>query len=121
MGEISTKCLTLKPDSFCSFLLDHDGILVKVQYRLGPLGFLSLGTEDVPGNQGLWDQRLGELVCKLFRERGKEREKEKDKLCCRECYCDWPNGCTRTAMASGQPKISRSVFCMLLSSYENLD
>ncbi|XP_001599255.3 venom carboxylesterase-6 isoform X1 [Nasonia vitripennis] len=38
------------------FLLDHDVILVTVNYRLGPLGFLS--TEDLvtPGNNGMKDQ-----------------------------------------------------------------
>ncbi|XP_014235995.1 venom carboxylesterase-6-like [Trichogramma pretiosum] len=38
------------------FLLDHDVVLVTVNYRLGPLGFLS--TEDLvtPGNQGMKDQ-----------------------------------------------------------------
>lgn len=41
------------------YLLDRDVILVTVAYRLGPLGFLNLGTEEIPGNQGLWDQRLG--------------------------------------------------------------
>ncbi|XP_072760700.1 carboxylic ester hydrolase isoform X2 [Anoplolepis gracilipes] len=39
------------------FLLDHDLVLVTVNYRLGPLGFLS--TEDLacPGNLGLKDQQ----------------------------------------------------------------
>eukprot|EP00095_Tigriopus_kingsejongensis_P005960 maker-scaffold2255_size18018-snap-gene-0.9 protein:Tk05960 transcript:maker-scaffold2255_size18018-snap-gene-0.9-mRNA-1 annotation:"esterase fe4" len=41
------------------FLLDRDVILVKVAYRLGPLGYLNLGHEMIPGNQGMWDQRLG--------------------------------------------------------------
>nr|XP_003704957.1 PREDICTED: venom carboxylesterase-6-like [Megachile rotundata]XP_012144469.1 PREDICTED: venom carboxylesterase-6-like [Megachile rotundata] len=38
------------------FLLDHDVVLVTMNYRLGPLGFLS--TEDLvcPGNNGLKDQ-----------------------------------------------------------------
>ena len=35
------------------YLMDKEVILVSVNYRLGPLGFLSLGTEDVPGNAGL--------------------------------------------------------------------
>ena len=36
--------------------LSHEVLLVEVRYRLGPLGFLSLGTEDVPGNAGVRDQ-----------------------------------------------------------------
>lgn len=36
--------------------LAHDVIVVSVRYRLGPLGFLSLGTEEVPGNAGVRDQ-----------------------------------------------------------------
>ena len=50
-------------------LLDRDVILVTLNYRLGPFGFLNLGVEVgdeefeegmLPsGNQGLWDQRLG--------------------------------------------------------------
>ena len=33
-------------------LIDHEVIIVTVNYRLGPLGFLSLGNETVPGNAG---------------------------------------------------------------------
>ena len=29
-----------------------------MQYRIGPLGFLSLGSESAPGNAGLLDQQL---------------------------------------------------------------
>ncbi len=38
------------------YLLDKDVILVTVNYRLGIFGFLTLGHEDLEGNQGLWDQ-----------------------------------------------------------------
>ena len=33
------------------YLVDEGVIMVSVNYRLGPLGFLSLGTPDVSGNQ----------------------------------------------------------------------
>ena len=33
-------------------------VIVTMNYRLGPLGFLSMGSEDVPGNAGLRDQVL---------------------------------------------------------------
>ena len=38
--------------------IDYDIIIVTVNYRLGPLGQLSLNTEQVSGNQGLRDQTL---------------------------------------------------------------
>ena len=38
--------------------MDHGIILVTMNYRLGPLGFLSLGLPNVSGNQGLRDQKL---------------------------------------------------------------
>ena len=48
-----------QPSSFGpSHFMDRDVIVVLVNYRLGPLGFLSLGTEDVPGNAGLRDQTM---------------------------------------------------------------
>ena len=37
------------------YFMDHEVILVTVNYRLGPFGFLSLGDDTIPGNQGLWD------------------------------------------------------------------
>lgn len=40
------------------YFLDHEVILVTGNYRLGAFGFLSLGTEDLPGNMGLKDQHL---------------------------------------------------------------
>ena len=40
------------------YYMSHDIILVSVRYRLGPLGFMSLGTQDVPGNMGSRDQLM---------------------------------------------------------------
>ena len=38
--------------------MDKNVIIVTVNYRLGPLGFLSLGNDMVPGNNGFRDQNL---------------------------------------------------------------
>ncbi|XP_048485364.1 juvenile hormone esterase isoform X1 [Plutella xylostella] len=38
------------------FLVQHEVVLVTINYRLEALGFLCLDTEDVPGNAGLKDQ-----------------------------------------------------------------
>ncbi|KAL4711645.1 hypothetical protein ACJJTC_011353 [Scirpophaga incertulas] len=38
------------------FIVRHGVILVTVNYRLGPYGFMCLDTPEVPGNQGLKDQ-----------------------------------------------------------------
>ncbi|XP_067005845.2 esterase E4 [Anabrus simplex] len=38
------------------FLLDHNIVLVTLNFRLGPLGFLSTGDAVCPGNNGLKDQ-----------------------------------------------------------------
>ncbi|XP_050676027.1 esterase FE4-like isoform X2 [Leptidea sinapis] len=38
------------------YLLDHDLVLVTINYRLGSLGFLSMGNELAPGNNGFKDQ-----------------------------------------------------------------
>ena len=36
--------------------MKHGIILVTINYRLGPFGFLTLGTDDVPGNAAIHDQ-----------------------------------------------------------------
>jgi len=41
-----------------STFIDRDVVMVAINYRLGPLGFVSLGDEKVPGNAGLRDQSL---------------------------------------------------------------
>ncbi|KAI8118699.1 hypothetical protein FF38_07317 [Lucilia cuprina] len=48
------------PDMFGEDLLMKQGnvILVKISYRLGPLGFLSTGDEAISGNYGLKDQQM---------------------------------------------------------------
>lgn len=38
------------------FLINENVILVTINYRLGPLGFLSLGTPEYSGNMGMKDQ-----------------------------------------------------------------
>lgn len=38
------------------YLMDHEIIYIGANFRLGPLGFLSTGQEDCPGNNGLKDQ-----------------------------------------------------------------
>ncbi|KOB73567.1 Uncharacterized protein OBRU01_10551 [Operophtera brumata] len=40
------------------YLVRHDIILVTLNYRLGPYGFMCLDNPAVPGNQGLKDQRI---------------------------------------------------------------
>ena len=40
------------------YWMTHDIIIVAVNYRLGPFGFLTLGLEEAAGNQGLLDQRM---------------------------------------------------------------
>jgi len=39
--------------------MEEDVVFVEVQYRLGPLGFLSLNTDEIPGNAGIFDQIEG--------------------------------------------------------------
>ena len=54
---VSAICLFLSLLLYC-WCGHCNGKLEKVtiNYRLGPLGFLTLGMEEAPGNAGLWDQ-----------------------------------------------------------------
>lgn len=38
-----------------NYLLEKDVVLVVPEYRLGPLGFLSTNSEDIPGNAAILD------------------------------------------------------------------
>ena len=40
------------------FFIDEDVILVSINYRLGPFGFLTTTNNEIPGNMGHWDQAL---------------------------------------------------------------
>lgn len=40
------------------YFLDRDIVLVTINYRLGPLGFLSTEDAEAPGNYGLLDQSM---------------------------------------------------------------
>ena len=40
------------------YFMDYDVILVAINYRLGPLGFLTLQSDAMPGNLGMHDQIL---------------------------------------------------------------
>ena len=40
------------------YLMDEEIVLITTNYRLGTLGFLSLGTMEVPGNAGFRDQTI---------------------------------------------------------------
>ena len=58
------------------YIMDYGVILVTLNYRLGPFGFLSLGDDSVPGNQGLWDLVLGlEFVRKNIKYFGGDRDR----------------------------------------------
>uniref|UniRef100_A0AC35GXD9 Carboxylesterase type B domain-containing protein n=1 Tax=Panagrolaimus sp. PS1159 TaxID=55785 RepID=A0AC35GXD9_9BILA len=52
-------------DAILNNFVSRKIIFVSINYRLGPLGFLSTGDEILPGNFGLWDQILALQWVKL--------------------------------------------------------
>merc|ERR1719369_428358 len=50
------------------FLMDHQVIVVTVNFRLGLLGFFSADTPDISGNQGLRDAQLALTWLKTYIE-----------------------------------------------------
>lgn len=57
-GGFVTGSSTLDLYDGALFASSQQVIVISVNYRLGPLGFLYLDTEDSPGNMGLLDQQL---------------------------------------------------------------
>ena len=58
------------------FLVDENVVLVTLNYRLIPFGFMSLESTALPGNQGLKDQRLAmEWVQKHIQSFGGSKSK----------------------------------------------
>lgn len=55
-GEFQTGQTGLLPAA--DVTLDGDVIFVSVAYRVGIFGFLSTGDDTIPGNFGLWDQKM---------------------------------------------------------------
>jgi carboxylesterase type B len=55
-GEFQTGQTGLLPAT--DVTLDGDIIFVSVAYRVGIFGFLSTGDDTIPGNFGLWDQKM---------------------------------------------------------------
>jgi len=51
----SGQNIIYQPNTYMSY----DVVLVEVQYRLGPLGYLTLDTDEIPGNAGMFDQIEG--------------------------------------------------------------
>ncbi|XP_059148919.1 acetylcholinesterase-like [Physella acuta] len=55
-GSFTTGTTTLDVYDGTELAIKNDVVVVSIAYRLGPLGFIYLGTEDAPGNVGLLDQ-----------------------------------------------------------------
>ena len=66
-------------DAILNNFVSRKIIFISLNYRLGPLGFLSTGDEVLPGNFGLWDQILAlqwVKVCLFWRSKLKKSREE---------------------------------------------
>ncbi|XP_055345981.1 acetylcholinesterase-like isoform X2 [Paramacrobiotus metropolitanus] len=57
-GGFMTGTATLDEYDGSILAAEENVIVVSFQYRVGSLGFMYFGTDDMPGNAGLWDQVL---------------------------------------------------------------
>ncbi|KAH6930978.1 hypothetical protein HPB50_021160 [Hyalomma asiaticum] len=57
-GAFTFGGISLKIFDASELAVRGDLVVVTIAYRLGPLGFLYMDTEDAPGNMGLYDQQL---------------------------------------------------------------
>ena len=46
--------------------MEEGVVMVVINYRLGPLGFLTTGDSEIPPNLGLWDQVHLVSTCIFF-------------------------------------------------------
>ncbi|XP_058463542.1 glutactin-like [Malaya genurostris] len=77
-----------------NYIMEKDVVLVVPQYRLGPLGFLSTRTENIPGNAGIHDVKLVfEWVQKYISQFGGD-----------------PNQVTAMAQSSGASMVSSMLY-----------
>ena len=57
-GSYNSGTITLNVYDGATLAALFDVVVVTINYRIGPLGFMYLGTPDIPGNMGLMDQQL---------------------------------------------------------------
>uniref|UniRef100_A0A1I7XS49 COesterase domain-containing protein n=1 Tax=Heterorhabditis bacteriophora TaxID=37862 RepID=A0A1I7XS49_HETBA len=58
-GYVGDSAVKYGDIGICRHLCSKDVVVVTLQYRLGFLGFWTTGDDVCPGNQALWDMRMG--------------------------------------------------------------
>ncbi|CAG2112535.1 unnamed protein product, partial [Medioppia subpectinata] len=76
-GGLSMGSIYEFPNYNGTALATHDVMVVTVNYRLGPFGFLYAGDETAPGNAGLYDQLL---ALKWVRENAEQFGGDRDRI-----------------------------------------